>query len=125
MRESYIGLARITSGHSGPTVPSPSAGERPRTGWLGTLRTTSESAREIAKAGIRRVATNIAAAHSCTADVGIRAGYPVTVNDPGFVDFARAVATEMLGADDWDAMAVGIAMHAVIAHRYLTLPPAS
>jgi amidohydrolase len=144
---------------------------------LGTLRTTSENAREIAQEGIRRVAVNIAAAHSCEAHVQIRRGYPVTVNDAGFVDFARGVATDLVGADNYipmpapfmgaedfsyvlqrmpgcmmflgvmpedhhdhahvpschsnhmvlneDAMAVGIAMHAAVAHRYLTeAPPA-
>src|SRR4051812_14325434 len=142
---------------------------------LGTLRTTSESARQIAQEGIRRVATNIAAAHSCEAAVDIRRGYPVTVNDAGFVDFARGVAVDLVGADDYipmpapfmgaedfsyvlqrmpgcmmflgvmpegqhdhehvaschsnhmvlneDAMAVGIAMHAAVAHRFLTEPP--
>jgi amidohydrolase len=142
---------------------------------LGTLRTTSENAREIAQEGIRRVATNIAAAHSCAADVQIRRGYPVTVNDAGFVDFARGVADDLVGPDNYipmpapfmgaedfsyvlqrmpgcmmflgvmpegqhdhalvpschsnhmvlneDAMAVGIAMHAALAHRYLTEPP--
>jgi amidohydrolase len=142
---------------------------------LGTLRTTSEAAREIAQQGIRRVATNIAAAHSCEAVVEIRRGYPVTVNDAGFVDFARGVATDLVGADNYspmpapfmgaedfsyvlqrmpgcmmflgvmpegqhdhehvaschsnhmvlneDAMAVGIAMHAAVAHRFLTEPP--
>ena len=144
---------------------------------LGTLRTTSESARQIAQEGIRRVATNVAAAHSCEAAVDIKRGYPVTVNDAGFVDFARGVATDLIGADDYipmpapfmgaedfsyvlqrmpgcmmflgvmpdghhdhahvpschsnhmilneDAMAVGIAMHAAVAHRYLTEPPAA
>jgi metal-dependent amidase/aminoacylase/carboxypeptidase family protein len=117
------------------------------------------------------VAANIGAAHLCEAEVSIQRGYPVTVNDPAFVDFARTVATELLGADayvDWPAplmgaedfsyvlqripgcmlalgampdgydghdhvapchsnrmimnegaMAVGIAMHASIAHRFL------
>ena len=98
-------------------------------------------------------------------------GYPVTVNDAGFVDFARDVATDLLGADNYidrpapimgaedfsyvlqrmpgclmflgvmpdghhehehvapchsnrmmlneDCMAVGIAMHAAVAHRFL------
>ena len=75
---------------------------------LGTLRTTSEAARENAHQGIQRVATNIAAAHLCEAEVEIRRGYPVTVNDPGFVDFARGVATELVGADNYitDAGAV-------------------
>ncbi len=144
---------------------------------LGTLRTTSEAARETAHQGIRRVAENIAAAHSCEAAVAIRRGYPVTVNDPGFVDFARGVATELLGADNYipmpapfmgaedfsyvlqrmpgcmmflgvmpegcgdgdhehvaschsnrmilneEAMAAGIAMHAAVAHRFLTESP--
>src|SRR2546430_5592425 len=40
---------------------------------------------------------HIAAAHLCEADVSIRRGYPVTVNHPGFVDFARAVAADLLG----------------------------
>jgi len=65
---------------------------------IGTLRSTSEKAREMAREGIHRVATNIAAAHLCTAEVKIVPGYPVTVNDPGFTDFARGVAHDLLGA---------------------------
>ena len=129
------------------------------------------AARGQAQEGIRRVAANLAAAHLCAADVAIRPGYPVTVNDPAFVDFARAVAGDLLGAENYidhpapimaaedfsyvlqrmpgcmmflgvkpdghdghdhvepchsnrmilneDCMAVGIAMHASIAHRFL------
>lgn len=139
---------------------------------LGTLRTTSEAARANAHQGIQRVATNIAAAHLCEAQIEIRRGYPVTVNDAGFFDFARGVATDLVGPDNYinmpapfmgaedfsyvlqrmpgcmmflgvlpaghddhdhvaschsnrmilneDAMAVGIAMHAAIAHQFLT-----
>jgi amidohydrolase len=67
----------------------------------GTLRATSEEARERAQAGLHRVAANLAAAHQCEAAVAIRAGYPVTVNDPGFVDFARGVASDLLGAENY------------------------
>jgi hippurate hydrolase len=160
-------LGKITGGTASNIIPE-------TVDMLGTLRTTSEAAREVAREGIRRVAANIAAAHSCQADVSIRAGYPVTVNDPGFVEFARGVAGDLLGADNYipmpapfmgaedfsyvlqrmpgcmmflgvmpegrsehdhvaschsnhmiineDAMAVGIAMHAAIAHRFLTEP---
>jgi amidohydrolase len=139
---------------------------------VGTLRACSENAREKAQRGIERVAVNIAAAHMCQAEVAITPGYPVTINDPGFTDFARAVAAGLLGSDryiargaplmaaedfsyvlqrmpgcmmslgvmpkghdghshvapchsnhmilDEDAMAVGIAMHAAVAHRFLT-----
>jgi hippurate hydrolase len=68
---------------------------------LGTLRTTSEAARENAHQGIQRVASDIAAAHLCDAQVEIRRGYPVTVNDSGFVDFARGVATELVGPENY------------------------
>ena len=138
----------------------------------GTIRATSEPARERAHDGIRRVAANVAAAHLCEANVAIRRGYPVTVNDHGFVNFARAVATELLGAENYidrpaplmgaedfsyvlqripgcmmflgvmpdghdghdhvapchsnrmilneESMAVGIAMHASVAYRFLS-----
>jgi hippurate hydrolase len=139
---------------------------------LGTLRTFSDSARRTALEGIERVAKNVAAAHRCTAEVLTERGYPVTSNNAGFVDFARGVATELVGAagyktrsaplmgaedfsyvlqrypgcmmllgvrpEDLDgadhvppchsnhmrvnesAMTVGIAMHAAIAHRFLS-----
>jgi len=158
-------LGRISGGTASNIIPEV-------VDMLGTLRTTSEAAREIAHDGIRRVATNIAFAHQCEAAVEIRAGYPVTVNDAEFVDFARGVATDLVGAENYismpapfmgaedfsyvlqrmpgcmmflgvmpdghrdhdhipschsnhmilneDAMAVGIAMHAAVAHRYLT-----
>jgi amidohydrolase len=156
--------AKVTAGTTNNVIPETAE-------MVGTLRATSEAARERAHQGIRRVATNVAAAHLCEADVAIRRGYPVTVNDHDFVDFARGVATELLGAEsyvDWrapimgaedfsyvlqripgcmmalgampdghhghdhvapchsnrmilneDCMAVGIAMHASVAHRFL------
>jgi amidohydrolase len=155
---------KLTAGTTNNVIPETAE-------MLGTLRATSERARERAHEGIRRVASSIAAAHLCEAAVTIRRGYPVTVNDGGFVDFARGVATDLLGADNYidrpaplmgaedfsyvlqripgcimflgvmpdghdghdhvapchsnrmmlneDAMAVGIAMHASVAHRFL------
>jgi amidohydrolase len=158
-------LGKITGGTASNIIPE-------TVDMLGTLRTLSEPSRENAHEGIKRVAVNIAAAHSCEASVEIRRGYPVTINDAEFVDFARGVATDLVGADNYipmpapfmgaedfsyvlqrmpgcmmflgvmpeghgahdhipschsnhmilneDAMAVGIAMHAAIAHRFLT-----
>jgi hippurate hydrolase len=157
--------AKVTAGTTNNVIP-----ETAEMG--GTLRATSEETREWAHQGIHRVAANVAAAHLCEANVAIRRGYPVTVNDHGFVDFARGVATELLGPDNYvdrpapimgaedfsyvlqrvpgcmmflgvmpdvhdghdhvapchsnrmilneDCMAVGIAMHASIAHRFLS-----
>jgi amidohydrolase len=155
---------KVTAGTANNVIPETAE-------MVGTLRATSEEARERAHQGVHRVATNIAAAHLCEANVTIRRGYPVTVNDPGFVDFARTVASDLLGPDNYidrpapimgaedfsyvlqrmpgclmflgvmpegndghdhvapchsnrmllneDCMAVGIAMHASIAHRFL------
>jgi amidohydrolase len=158
-------LGKIAGGTASNIIPE-------TVDMLGTLRTVSEAARENAHQDIRRVATNIAAAHMCEAAVEIRRGYPVTVNDTEFVDFARGVVTDLLGADNYipmpapfmgaedfsyvlqrvpgcmmflgvmpdgltehdhipschsnhmtineNAMANGIAMHAAVAHRFLT-----
>jgi len=159
-----VTCAKVSAGTASNVIPESAE-------MAGTLRATSEEARERAHDGLRRVATNIAAAHLCEADVAIRRGYPVTVNDPGFVDFARAVASDLVGADNYidspaplmgaedfsyvlqrmpgcmmflgvtpegheghdhiapchsnrmmlneESMAVGIAMHAAIAQRFL------
>src|SRR3984893_4683626 len=85
---------KVTAGTANNVIPE-------TVEMIGTLRATSERARARASEGIHRVATNIAAAHLCQASVAIKRGYPVTVNDPGFVDFARAVATDLLGADNY------------------------
>ena len=155
---------KLTAGTTSNVIPESAE-------MLGTLRSTSEQARERAHAGIHRIASNVAAAHLCEATVVIRRGYPVTVNDGSFVGFARGVATELLGADNYidrpaplmgaedfsyvlqrlpgcimflgvmpdghdghdhvapchsnrmmlneATMAVGIAMHASVAHRFL------
>jgi hippurate hydrolase len=66
---------------------------------LGTIRTLSEKARERVHAGLRRVAEGIAAAHGAGIEVAVTRGYPVTVNDPGFTDFALATARALVGAD--------------------------
>ena len=61
----------------------------------GTIRTVSEETRKTVRAGVRRVAEGIAAAHGATVDVDLEPGYPVTVND---ADFTTAV-TETARAD--------------------------
>jgi amidohydrolase len=159
---------KVSSGTANNVIPETAE-------MVGTLRTTSERARERAQDGIRRVAANVAAAHLCEAHVAVERGYPVTVNDAEFVEFARSVATELLGAENYidrpapimgaedfsyvlqrmpgclmflgvmpdghdghghvapchsnrmilneDCMAAGIAMHASVAHRFLSAAP--
>ena len=51
------------------------------------------------RAGARRVAEGIAAAHGATAEVDLEAGYPVTINDPAFTAFVMDTARSLI-ADD-------------------------
>ena len=64
---------------------------------LGTLRSTSERSRAKAHEGIKRIATQIAMAHEMEAEVELSLGYPVTVNQPDFVDFARGTLEQLFG----------------------------
>lgn len=69
-----------------------------------TLRTFSEAARELAHAGIRRLAGQLAAAHEMRAEVTIERGYPATYNDSAFVELVRRTATGLLGEDAYHEM---------------------
>jgi hippurate hydrolase len=73
----------------------------PETAFLhGTMRAVSEETRAFVKGLVRQVAEGVAAAHGASAEVAIESGYPVTLNDPAFAEFVRAIATELVGAPD-------------------------
>jgi amidohydrolase len=66
---------------------------------LGTIRAVSEKTREAVGDYVRRMAEGIASAHGATADVDVKSGYPVTVNDGPFAAFAEGIARELAGND--------------------------
>src|SRR5438477_58721 len=84
-----ITITKIRAGTTSNVIPE-------AVNMLGTLRAVSESGRSAAIAGIERIVSNIAAAHEMTATVTVEPGYPVTVNDDAFADFALDVSTELL-----------------------------
>lgn len=63
----------------------------------GTIRTVSEPTRARIREGVERVVHHVAEAHGCTADLELRAGYPVTRNDPGGLGLVRDVVADVLG----------------------------
>jgi hippurate hydrolase len=70
----------------------------PETAFLhGTFRAVSERTRDLVKELVHQVPEGIAAAHGATAEVSIEPGYPVTVNDAAFAEFARGIAAELVG----------------------------
>jgi amidohydrolase len=65
----------------------------------GTLRTVDERVRAAVRDRLATVAGGIAAAHGCTAEVDIRPGYPVTVNDARMVELVGDAVGATLGPD--------------------------
>jgi amidohydrolase len=93
-----VTVARIEGGTTDNVIPESIELE-------GTLRATSPGARKSAQENIERVAKNVAAAHLCTAEIKFKQGYPVTVNDTGFYDFARLAAQAVAGENGFIQMA--------------------
>jgi amidohydrolase len=83
-------VAKIESGSTYNVIPETAR-------LVGTLRATSEAAQRVAEEGIHRVVQGIASAHGLEARVDMHDGYPVTVNDVGFQQFAAEVAEDILG----------------------------
>jgi metal-dependent amidase/aminoacylase/carboxypeptidase family protein len=87
-----VTIAQITAGTTNNIVPE--------TAFLfGTIRSLSEATRAEVRAGVRRVAEGVAAAHGATAEVDLEAGYPVTVNDPDFSAFVTDTAGDLIGPE--------------------------
>ncbi len=87
-----VTIAQIVAGTTSNIIPE--------SAFLhGTMRAVSEPTRDLVKGLVRQVAEGIAAAHGATAEVEIESGYPVTVNDAAFAEFAREIAAELVGAD--------------------------
>jgi amidohydrolase len=63
----------------------------------GTMRTLTPDKRAAVQADIRRVATHIAQAHDCQAEVTITEGFPPTICDPRAVNLAERVASGLGG----------------------------
>jgi amidohydrolase len=85
-----VTIAQITAGTTNNIIPE-------SVFLFGTIRTVSEETRAEVRAGVRRVAEGIAAAHGATAEVDLEPGYPVTINDPAFAAFVSDTARTLIG----------------------------
>ncbi|WP_447005178.1 M20 metallopeptidase family protein [Saccharothrix isguenensis] len=86
-----VTIARIVAGTTTNIIPETALVE-------GTIRTLSEDTRTLVHRELQQVATHVAAAHGCTAEVKIVPGYPVTVNDDVVGPHVIDVTTAALGA---------------------------
>ena len=65
----------------------------------GTARSLRPEIQDLVERRIEEVATAVATAHGCRAEVRYSRGYPVTVNDAGATDRVREIVGDELGAD--------------------------
>jgi|TARA_B110000240_G_scaffold191033_1_gene233032 amidohydrolase len=71
---------------------------------LGTIRSTSEKSRALAHVGLDRLATKIGEAHEMEVEFKISQGYPVTVNEGAFTEFAAQTVRELFGENAYRPM---------------------
>jgi metal-dependent amidase/aminoacylase/carboxypeptidase family protein len=90
-----VTVGRITAGTTSNIIPETAELE-------GTFRSLSEASRKKVREELPKLCQHIAAAYGCRADVDLKPGYPVTVNDdelgPHVVDLASAVLGPRYGA---------------------------
>jgi amidohydrolase len=87
-----VTIAQITAGTTNNIIPE-------SVFLFGTIRTVSEATRAEVRAGVRRVAEGICAAHDAIAEVDLEPGYPVTINDPTFTAFVTDTARSLIGEE--------------------------
>ncbi len=87
-----VTIARIAAGTAHNIIPETAE-------MTGTVRTLSEQTRKVLLGELVRVAEGIAAAHGAVAEVQIKPGYPVTVNDAAAAELLGEVAAELVGED--------------------------
>ncbi|HEY3779168.1 MAG TPA: M20 family metallopeptidase [Rhizomicrobium sp.] len=92
-----ITIARIEAGTTNNVIPETAELE-------GTIRSFSEESRRLAHDGLRRIAENIAAAHTAAAALEIIPGFPVTVCDGRAVALARDTARRLFGEEGWETI---------------------
>lgn len=89
-----VTIAKIAAGTTNNIIPETAE-------MLGTIRTLSAQQRARVAEELRRLAPGIASAHSCTAEVHIEQGFPVTMCDDRAVSFGQKVVAELFGEECW------------------------
>lgn len=104
MRAAVLGVSSIEAGRAANVIPGTAR-------ISGTLRALDPDTRSLLRSQLEEVAVGVAAAHGCSAQVGVTSGEPVLENHPGLTALARAQlagrgfevsdSLRSLGADDF------------------------
>ena len=84
-------IGAINGGSARNVIPS-------QVDLLGTVRTLRAETRELAERWVFEIASGVAQAHGCEADIEWNPGYPATVNDARMTEHVFEVARGALGA---------------------------
>jgi hippurate hydrolase len=87
-----VTIAHVTAGTTSNVIPEVAQVH-------GTVRAISAKTRQLVHAELGRLVAGIAAAHGMTAELRIKLGFPVTVNDVAAANWTRAVSSRLLGED--------------------------
>ncbi len=71
---------------------------------MGTLRSTSEKSRNLAHEGLAQIAKKVGEAHDCEVIFEMDKGYPVTVNEADFTEFARQTVVDLFSEQGYMPM---------------------
>lgn len=88
-----ITVGSLHSGHAPNVIPDSARLEI-------SVRSFHEDVRAHLEQRIREGTSHIATGYGCTAEIDWKRGYPVLVNHPQETDFAKQIATELVGAEN-------------------------
>jgi amidohydrolase len=87
-----VSVTRLQAGTTTNVIPETAQ-------FQGTIRTVSEQGRKAVHEKLERLVQGIAGAHGLEGKLHLFRGYPVTVNNEGFAEFASEVAGALLGEE--------------------------
>ncbi|GAA1942723.1 M20 metallopeptidase family protein [Nocardioides hwasunensis] len=104
MTAAVVGVSSLNAGSAANVVPATARA-------TGTIRAMSSTTRALLRSRIEDIASNVARAHGCAADVQLTSGEPVLENDPQLVEavskhlhargLTLSTTLRSLGADDF------------------------
>jgi hippurate hydrolase len=93
LESGVVSVTQIHAGHAWAVIPE-------EVSLRGTVRTFNPAVQTLIEQRLRELGEGLAAAHGCTFDWRYERRFPATINSVAETDFAAAVGSELLGADN-------------------------
>ena len=93
LESGVVSVTQIHAGHAWAVIPE-------EVSLRGTVRTFNPAVQALIEQRLRELGEGLATAHGCTFDWRYERRFPATINSVAETDFAAAVGSELLGADN-------------------------